>query len=104
MNTTGDAAEQIVRMSLNGVEVAARITGTGAKELAIMISAMPICGTKLNSQMITVLPNACQKKRKTSEFGESSLTKLSKPMMELLSTFDQPAASVSDVRKVKKIG
>ena len=40
MNTTGDAAEQIVRMSLNGVEVAARITGTGAKELAIMISAI----------------------------------------------------------------
>ena len=40
MNTTGDAAEQIVRMSLNGVEVAARITGTGAKELAVMISAI----------------------------------------------------------------
>ena len=40
MNTTGDAAEQIVRMSLNGVEVAARITGAGAKELAVMISAI----------------------------------------------------------------
>ena len=40
MNTTGDAAEQIVRMTLNGVEVAARITGAGAKELAAMISAI----------------------------------------------------------------
>ena len=40
MNTTGDAAEQIVRMSLNGVEVAAKITGAGAKELAMMIYAI----------------------------------------------------------------
>lgn len=40
MNTAGDAAEQIVRMSLNGVEVAAKITGTGAKELAMMIYAI----------------------------------------------------------------
>ena len=37
MNTAGDAAEQVVRMSLNGVEVAAKITGAGAKELAMMI-------------------------------------------------------------------
>jgi len=37
MNHSGDAAEQIVRMSLEGVEVAARITGTAAKELAILI-------------------------------------------------------------------
>ena len=40
MNTAGDAAEQIVRMSLDGVEVAAKITGAGAKELAIMIYAI----------------------------------------------------------------
>lgn len=40
MNTAGDAAEQIVRMSLNGVEVAAKITGAGAKELAMMIYAI----------------------------------------------------------------
>jgi len=37
MNNSGDAAEQIVRMSLEGVEVAARITGTAAKELALLI-------------------------------------------------------------------
>lgn len=40
MNTAGDAAEQIVKMSLNGVEVAAKITGAGAKELALMIYAI----------------------------------------------------------------
>ncbi|WMJ22891.1 PcfB family protein [Paludicola sp. MB14-C6] len=40
MNTGGDVAEQIVRMSLNGVEVAAKITGAGAKQLAMMLYAM----------------------------------------------------------------
>lgn len=40
MNASGDAAEQIVRMSLEGVEVAAKITGEGAKNLAIMIAAI----------------------------------------------------------------
>lgn len=39
MNHSGDAAEQIVRMSLEGVEVAARITGTAAKEIALLIIA-----------------------------------------------------------------
>ena len=40
MNQAGDAAEQIVRMSLNGVEVAAKITGTGTKHLVTMIAAI----------------------------------------------------------------
>jgi hypothetical protein len=39
MNHAGDAAEQIVRMSLEGVEVAARITGTAAKEIAVFLIA-----------------------------------------------------------------
>jgi chemotaxis protein histidine kinase CheA len=39
MNNSGDAAEQIVRMSLEGVDVAARITGAAAKEIAILIIA-----------------------------------------------------------------
>jgi hypothetical protein len=39
MNHSGDAAEQIVRMSLDGVEVAARITGTAAKEIALLLLA-----------------------------------------------------------------
>ena len=37
MNHSGDAAEQIVRMSLEGVEVAAKITGTAAKEVALLL-------------------------------------------------------------------
>lgn len=40
MNNAGDAAEQIVRMSLEGVEVAAKISGEGAERIAkILISA-----------------------------------------------------------------
>lgn len=40
MNAGGDAAEQVVRMSLEGVEVAVRITGSGAKNLAVLIAAV----------------------------------------------------------------
>lgn len=32
MNTSAEAADQIVRMTLNGVEVAAKISGAGAKQ------------------------------------------------------------------------
>lgn len=39
MNHSGDAAEQIVRLSLEGVEVAAKITGTAAKEIAVFLAA-----------------------------------------------------------------
>ncbi len=39
MNHSGDAAEQIVRMSLEGVEVAAKITGAAAKEIATFLVA-----------------------------------------------------------------
>lgn len=37
MNTGGEAAEQIVRMSLEGFEVAAKITGAGAKNIAVLL-------------------------------------------------------------------
>lgn len=37
MNASGDAAEQVVRMSLEGAEVAAKITGQGAKLIAARI-------------------------------------------------------------------
>lgn len=40
MNTSGEAADQVVRMTLNGVEVAAKITGAGAKELAALLYAV----------------------------------------------------------------
>ena len=35
MNPGGDAAEQIVRLSLEGVEVAAKISGNGAKNIGL---------------------------------------------------------------------
>ena len=37
MNASAEAADQIVRMSLNGVEVAAKITGKGAEKLTKLI-------------------------------------------------------------------
>lgn len=40
MSYSGDAAEQIVRMSLEGAEVAAKITGAGAKEIALLLYAV----------------------------------------------------------------
>lgn len=40
MNTSGDAAEQIVRLSLEGTEVALKITGSAAKNVAAMLYAV----------------------------------------------------------------
>ena len=40
MNTSGDAAEQIVRMSLEGTEVALKLTGSAAKNIAAMLYAV----------------------------------------------------------------
>ena len=40
MNTSGEAADQVVRMSLEVGEVALKISGTGAKHLAVMLYAV----------------------------------------------------------------
>lgn len=41
MNNSGDAAEQVVRLSLEGFEVAAKVTGEAAKNIAmILLSAL----------------------------------------------------------------
>ena len=40
MNTSGDAAEQIVRISLQGFEVTARVAGSGAKDIAALMVAI----------------------------------------------------------------
>lgn len=37
MNTGGDAAEQIVRLSLEGFEVAAKLSGSAAKNIAVLL-------------------------------------------------------------------
>ena len=40
MNTSGDAAESIVRMSLQALEVAVKLSGSGAKNVAAIMIAM----------------------------------------------------------------
>ena len=40
MNTSSDAAEQIIRISLEGFEVAARLSGSGAKNVAAALVAI----------------------------------------------------------------
>ena len=40
MNTSSDAAEQIVRMSLEGFQVTAKIAGSGAKDIAALLVAI----------------------------------------------------------------
>ena len=40
MNTSSDAAEQIVRISLQGFEVTAKVAGSGAKDIAALIVAV----------------------------------------------------------------
>lgn len=40
MNTGGEAADQVIRMSLNGMEVAAKISGKAAVEVAQMLYAV----------------------------------------------------------------
>ena len=37
MSYSSEAADQVVRLSLNGVEVAAKLTGYAAKQMEIML-------------------------------------------------------------------
>ena len=40
MNPGGDAAEQVVRLSLEGFEVAARLSGAAAKDVALLLASV----------------------------------------------------------------
>ena len=40
MNTSGEAADQVVRMSLEVGEAALKLTGVGAKQLAVLLYAI----------------------------------------------------------------
>jgi hypothetical protein len=40
MNNSGDAAEQVVRLSLEGFEVAAKLTGSAAKNIAVLLMSV----------------------------------------------------------------
>lgn len=37
MNNSGDAAEQVVRLSLEGFEVVAKVSGEAAKNIAVLL-------------------------------------------------------------------
>ena len=37
MNTSGEAAEQVMRMSLEGAEILIKLTGSGAKNAAVLL-------------------------------------------------------------------
>lgn len=40
MNTSSEAAEQVIRLSLQGIEVAAKLSGSGAKNIAALLLAI----------------------------------------------------------------
>ena len=40
MNTSGEAADQVMKMMLNGTEVLIKLTGTGAKNAAVLLYSM----------------------------------------------------------------
>ena len=70
MNTTSDAAEQIVRMSLQGVEVAAKISGVGAKNVAAILVAIAKDQKKLKGK--TTLTNLIKSGRPLKVFSLKS--------------------------------
>lgn len=37
MNTSGEAADQVMRMMLNGAEVLVKLSGSGAKNAAVLL-------------------------------------------------------------------
>lgn len=65
MNSSGDAAEQVVRLSLEGTEVALRLTGSAAKNIA--------------AALYTILKN----KDRTKTKGHQRLTAMLKSGKEL---------------------
>lgn len=84
MNYSGDAAEQIVRFSLEGVELMLKITGNAAKETAILIAA------------------ALKEEQKTA--GKSKLSAMLKSGKEL-TVFSLPQKDLKKfVQEAKKYG
>ena len=75
MSTSGDAAEQVVRMSLEGVETVAKISGKGALELAkLLIAEMKKPQrTKGRASLMTMLKQG--KEIKVFEIDDKSLKK-----------------------------
>lgn len=70
MNTSGDAAEQIIRISLEGFEVAAKITGNGAKDIAALLYAIMKDKTKTSGK--TNLSNMLKSGKELKVFSVKS--------------------------------
>ena len=74
MSYSGDAAEQVVRMSLETGEVAVRLAGSGAKQLAVLIYAI------LREQKKTAgkacLTNMLRSGKELKVFGESHVAQI----------------------------
>ncbi|MEY8367311.1 PcfB family protein [Anaerovoracaceae bacterium 42-11] len=81
MNYGGDAAEQVVRMSLEGMDVALRVSGSAAKNLVAILAAL-------------------SKEDKTSR-GRTRLTKLIKSGKEL-TVFSIPGDDLKNFAKEAK--
>ena len=84
MTNGGDAAEQIVRLSLEGFEVAAKLTGSAAKNVAILLTS--------------VLKQEVSQSNKTR--GKARLTNMIKSGKEL-KVFSLPQ---KDLQKFTEIG
>lgn len=78
MNASGDAAEQVVRMSLEGVEVAAKISGQGAKLIAarILVALKEEQKTKGKARLSSMLKSG--KPLKVYEVRQSDLATFAK--------------------------
>jgi len=78
MNTSSDAAEQIVRISLQGFEVTAKVAGSGAKDIAALIVAIMKDKTKTKGK--TNLTNMLKsgKELKVFSIREEELAKFSR--------------------------
>ena len=69
MNTSGDAAESIVRLSMEGIEAALRITGSGAKGLAMVIIALLQSNDSIRNKGRTRLKTMLKSGKPTAVFA-----------------------------------
>ena len=93
MNTGGEAAEQIVRMSLEGFEVAAKITGAGAKNIAILLYSI------LKEENA---PNPSVAKTEKSPLSEPTSEQPRKSAEGATMTKDEKPSVREELRKIKE--
>ena len=99
MNTSGEAAEQIVRMSLEGFEVAARITGAGAKNIAILLYSIlkEEKKTKGKARLTNMLRSGKELKVFTVKRGDLQIIKSSEDNLNEGVTFHLYGTSLSGI-------